>query len=169
MNSLPDILLFLQYIQISARHIGIVNLLMLIRFCQNPPQLVCEKRYKAAAEAFFQSARTVTGSVPTRVTSDGHDAYPGAIKAELGGTVKHRTNHYLNNHLEQDHRGSKQRTRPMEGFKSIESARRFCRVHDEVRNFLRPQSRRNEVVSLPQRRLLYTVRMHVLLTALAAA
>jgi hypothetical protein len=31
---------------------------------------------KAAAEAFFRSARTVTGRVPERVTSDGHDAYP---------------------------------------------------------------------------------------------
>ena len=52
--------------------------------------------------------------------------------------MRHRTNRYLNNHLEQDHRGIKQRTRPMGGFKSVESATRFCRVHDEVRNFLRP-------------------------------
>jgi len=26
----------------------------------------------------------------------------------------------------------------MGGFKSVEWARRFCRLHDEVRNFLRP-------------------------------
>ena len=30
-----------------------------------------------AAKAFFRSARTVTGVVPDRVTTDGHDAYPG--------------------------------------------------------------------------------------------
>lgn len=98
--------------------------------------LLSEKRDKAAAEAFFRSARTVTGRVPERVTSDGHDAYPGAIKATLGEAVRHRTNRYLNNHLEQGHRGIKQRIRPMGGFKGVESAQRFCRVHDEVRNFL---------------------------------
>ena len=104
-----------------------------------------------------------------RVTTDGHDSYPGAIKAELGEEVHHRTNRYLNNHLEQDHRGIKQRPRPMGGFKRVESAKRFCRVHDEVRNFLSPCSRRNESVSLAQRRLLYTARTRVLLTSLAAA
>ncbi len=75
----------------------------------------------------------------------------------------------INNHLEQDHRGIKQRTRPMGGFKNVDSAKHFCRVHDEVRNFLRPRSCRNEVVSLAQRRLLYTARTRVLLTSLAAA
>jgi transposase-like protein len=131
--------------------------------------LLSEKRDKAAAEAFFRSARMVTGRVPDRVTTDGHDAYPGAIKAELGEEMHHRTNRYVNNHLEQDHRGIKQRTRPMGGCKSVESARRFCRVHDEVRNFLRPRSYRNEIVSLTQRRLLYVARTRVLLTSLAAA
>jgi transposase-like protein len=131
--------------------------------------LLSEKRDKAAAEAFFRSARTVTGCVPQRVPSDGHDAYPGAIKAALGEEVRHRTNRYLNNHLEQDQRGIKQRIRPMGGFKSVASASRFCRAHDKVRNFLRPHSRRNEVISLAQRRLLYTVRTRVLLTSLAAA
>lgn len=129
--------------------------------------LLSEKRDKAAAEAFFRSARTVTERVPERVTTDGHDSYPGAIKAEVGEAVRHRTNRYLNNHLEQDPRGIKQRTRPMSGFQSVKSAQRFCRVSDEVRNFLRPCSRRNEGVSLAQRRLLYTARTRVLLTSLA--
>jgi putative transposase len=131
--------------------------------------LLSEKRDKAAAESFFRSARTVTGRVPERVTSDGHDAYPGAIKAAFGEEVRHRTNRYLNNHLEQDHRGIKQRIRPMGGFKSVASATRFCQAHDEVRNFLRPRSRRNEIISLAQRRVLYTARTRILLTSLAAA
>jgi putative transposase len=131
--------------------------------------LLREKRDKATAEAFFRSARTVTGHIPERVTTDGHKAYPGAIAAELGEAVRHRTTRYLNNHLEQGHRGIKQRIRPMEGFKSVESAQRFCRVHDEVRNFLRRRSRRNEVISLTQRRLLHTARTRILLTTLAAA
>jgi hypothetical protein len=57
----------------------------------------------------------------------------------------------------------------MGGFKSVEAAQRFCRVHDEVRNFLRPRSYRNEVVSLARRRILYTARTRILLTSLAAA
>ena len=128
-----------------------------------------ETRDRATAAAFFRSAPTITEVVPARVTTDGHDSYPGAIKAELGDAVTHRTNRYLNNHLEQDHRGIKQRTRPMGGFKSVASAKRFCRVHDEVRNFLRPRSRRNGVISLAQRRLLYMARTRVLLTSLTAA
>jgi putative transposase len=131
--------------------------------------LLSEKRDKAAAEAFFRSARIVTDSVPEGITTDGHNAYPGAIRTTLGEGVHHRTNRYLNNHLEQDHRGIKQRTRPMGGFKNVDSAKRFCRVHDEVRNFLRPRSHRNEIVSLAQRRLLYTARTRILLTSLAAA
>jgi putative transposase len=131
--------------------------------------LLSEKRDKAAAETFFRSARTVTDRIPARVTSDGHDAYPGAIKAVFGVEVHHRVSRYLNNHLEQDHRGIKQRIRPMGGFKSVTSATRFCRAHDEVRNFLRPRSYRHEEVSLAQRRLLYVARTRVLLTSLAAA
>ena len=38
------------------------------------PVLHGEKRDKAAAQAFFRTARTVTGSIPERVTTDGHDA-----------------------------------------------------------------------------------------------
>ena len=83
--------------------------------------------------------------------------------------MRHRTNRYLNNHLGQDHRGIKQRIQSMGGFKSVESAQRFCRVHDEARNFLRPRSRRNEVISLARRRLLHTARTRILLTTLAAA
>jgi putative transposase len=59
----------------------------------------------AAAEAFFRAAWMTTGVIPERITTDGHDAYPRAIHHVFGEQVAHRTNHYLNNHLEQDHRG----------------------------------------------------------------
>jgi transposase-like protein len=36
--------------------------------------------------------------------------------------VTHRTNRYLNNHVEQDYRGVKRVTRPMLGFKSFQAA-----------------------------------------------
>jgi transposase-like protein len=128
-----------------------------------------ETRDRTAAEAFFQSARTVTEVVPDRVTTDGHDSYPGAIKAELGDGVIHRTNRYLNNHLEQDHRGIKQRTHLMCGFKSFASAARFCRVYDEARDFFRARSQRNESVSLAWQRALHFGRMRVLMATLAVA
>lgn len=127
-----------------------------------------ERRNRAAAEAFFPSARTVTEIVPDRVTTDGHDAYPGAIRAEVGEGGSHRTNRYLNNHLEQDHRGIKHRTYPRGGFKSFTSAERFCRVYDEVRHFFRARSQRKEAVSLPRQRALHVGRIRVILSTLGA-
>src|SRR5215471_17090909 len=129
--------------------------------------LLSERQDQAAAEAFFRSARTVTDCVPDRVTTDGHSSYPGAIKAELGEAVLHRRSRYLNNHLEQDHRGIKQRVHPMCGFRTFVSAARFCRVYDELRSFFRARSQRNEVVSLAWQRTQHLGRMRVLLSTLA--
>src|SRR5271157_5485815 len=67
--------------------------------------MLSEHRNLVAAKRFLRSAKAVTGVIPDRVTTDGHDAYPRAIRMELGGRVRHRTNCYLNNRLEQDHRG----------------------------------------------------------------
>ncbi len=58
------------------------------------------------ARAFFRSAKTTTGITPDRVTTDGHDSYPRAIRTELGKQVRHRTSRYLNN-AGTDHRGLK--------------------------------------------------------------
>jgi putative transposase len=85
----------------------------------------------------------VTGVTPARVTTDGNDSYPRSIRTELDEGVKHRTNQYLNNRIEQDHRGIKGRYGPMRGFKSYESASRFCRCFDELRNHLQVRSRRS--------------------------
>jgi putative transposase len=106
----------------------------------------------AAAEAFFRSAWTVTGVIPERLTTDGHDAYPRAIRNVFGNLVMHRTSRYLHNPLEQDHRGVKQRYRPTCGLKTLAAAARFCHVFDEIRAFLRPRSHRNEPLTLEQRR-----------------
>jgi len=67
--------------------------------------LLSEHRDMAAAQAFFRSAKAATGVTPDRVTTDGHDSYPRAIQTELGKRVRHRCSRYLNNQLEQDHRG----------------------------------------------------------------
>src|SRR3712207_4242146 len=59
--------------------------------------MLSERRDMAAARAFFRSARSVTGQVPERVTTDGHRSYPRAIRTTLGRRVAHRTNAYRNN------------------------------------------------------------------------
>src|SRR5450432_2645368 len=61
-----------------------------------------EHRDMATAKAFFESAKMVTGIAPDRVTPDGHDSYPRAIRTTLGAGVHHRDSQYLNNRLEQD-------------------------------------------------------------------
>jgi putative transposase len=66
----------------------------------------------------------------TQSRTDGHDSYPRAIRETLGSEVIHRCNRYLNNRLEQDHRGIKQRYYPRRGFGSVASAARFCRAFD---------------------------------------
>jgi hypothetical protein len=48
-----------------------------------------------AARRFFRSARSVAGFVPDRVTTDGHNSYPRAIRSTLGRNVRHRTSIYL--------------------------------------------------------------------------
>ncbi len=68
-----------------------------------------ERRDMDAAKAFLREALEVSTRAPDRVTTDGHDSYPRAIREELGAAVTHRTNQYLNNWIEQDHRGIKQR------------------------------------------------------------
>jgi transposase-like protein len=50
--------------------------------------MLSENRDLAAAKAFFRSAKAVTGVTPDRVTTDGHDAYPRAIRTELGRHVR---------------------------------------------------------------------------------
>jgi transposase-like protein len=117
--------------------------------------MLSEHRDMAAAKAFFRSARSATGIVPDKVTTDGHGSYPRAIRSTLGKRVTHRTSIFKNNGLEQDHRGIKGRIRSMRGFKSFTSADRFCRAYDELRNHLRPRVRHNQHVPANRRRVLH--------------
>jgi transposase-like protein len=90
-----------------------------------------EKRDMEAAQQLCKHALTVVGHTPERVTTDGHASYPRAVRETLGDQVLHRTNTYLNNLLEQDHRGVKQWYDPMHGFGRFDSAARFCCAFDE--------------------------------------
>jgi putative transposase len=126
-------------------------------------------RSGGTAKAFFQTAKTVTDVIPDRVTTDGHDSDPRAIRTRLGEGVKHRTSRYLNNRLEQDHRGIKGRYQPMRGFKCPRSADRFCRGYDELRNLLRPRSRPHQHISANNRRLHFLRRTATVMGLLQAA
>ena len=128
-----------------------------------------EHRDMEAAKAFFESAKMAPGVIPDRVTTDGHDSYPRAIRTALGAGVRHRDSQYLNNRLEQDHRGVKGRCGPMRGFQSPRSAGEFCRAYDELRNFLRSRSRTNQQVSADYRRLHFLRRTATVLSVLEAA
>jgi len=128
-----------------------------------------QTRDMAAAKQFFQQAKAVTGCTPARVTTAGPDSYPRAIREVLGRTVLHRTNRYLNNRMEQDHRGVKQRYYPMRGFGSFAAAARFCSAYDEQRNYFRARSTPQEMVPLAEQRRLFRQRFAALQNLLAAA
>jgi putative transposase len=127
------------------------------------------KRDMEAAKRFFKGAKDVAGCVPERVTTDGHDSYPRAIRRILGRKVVHRTNRYLNNRLEQDHRGIKQRYYPMRGFGNFDSASRFCRAFDEQRQYFRYRSKSKETIPLSEQRQMFRQRFGALQYVMIAA
>ncbi|CAO3455115.1 Mobile element protein [Azospirillum largimobile] len=63
----------------------------------------------------------------------------------------------------------KGRTRPTRGFKFSTSAHRFCRAHDEVRNFLCPATRHNQHIPEAQRRAIHVQQVAALRDMIAAA
>src|SRR5260370_2778457 len=100
-----------------------------------------------AAQQFFKQAMAVVGHAPEHITTDGHRSYPRAVRETMGNEVVHRTNKYLNNRIEQDHRGIKQRYYPMLGFRNFVSAARSCRAFDELRHYFCPRSTMAATVS----------------------
>jgi putative transposase len=131
--------------------------------------LLSERRDMDAAQRFFAQALDLADHAPEQVTTDGHDAYPRAIRESLGPGVHHRTSRYKNNRIEQDHRGIKQRYYPMRGFGSFVSAARFCRAFEEQRQYFRAQARSDERISLAERRQRFRERYATVMAELAAA
>src|SRR5262245_59787595 len=86
--------------------------------------LLSEHRDITAAKRFFAQAIAKRG-VPEKITLDGYAASQAAgtaLQEEdiLPTDLTVRTNKYLNNVIEQDHRRVKQRVRPMLGFKRFD-------------------------------------------------
>ena len=85
------------------------------------------KRDVAAAKAFFRKAIKGQHDAPQTITLDGYAASHRAVrdlKADglLPAETKLRSSKYLNNLIEQDHRGVKQRIAAMLGFKGFATA-----------------------------------------------
>lgn len=80
------------------------------------------KRDVKAAKAFFRKALATQGRAPVSITLDGYAASHRAVR-ELPEhnprwkDTRLRSSRYLNNLVEQDHRGVKSRIKPMLGFK----------------------------------------------------
>lgn len=88
--------------------------------------LLSERRDMAAAKRFFRQAIDKCG-VPKKITLDGYPASHQAVaelqrEGVLPKNLMVRTNRYLNNIIEQDHRRVKQRVRSMLGFKRFDHA-----------------------------------------------
>jgi putative transposase len=86
--------------------------------------LLSEQRDKRAVKRFLTKAIHRHG-VPEKITLDGSEANEAAIKRDNeahGTSIEIRQIKYLNNIIEQDHRGVKRVTRPMLGFKAFEAA-----------------------------------------------
>src|SRR6202020_2613740 len=85
------------------------------------------RRDVAAAKAFFRKAAKSQGSPPTTITLDGYAASHYAVRemkaaGQLATDTRLRSSKYLNNLIEQDHRGVKLRIGPMLGFKQFRTA-----------------------------------------------
>jgi transposase-like protein len=118
------------------------------------------KRDVGAAKAFFREAIKRQGSTPRTITLDGYAASHRAVRemktdGQLPADTKIRSLKYLNNRIEQDHRGVKLRIGPMLGFKwfntaaivnaGIELLRRTAKVNSTLAGYaskiaVRPQS-----------------------------
>jgi len=128
--------------------------------------LLSEKRDMAAAQRCFTAALDAAGHAPEQVTTDGHDAYPRAIRETLGDGVTHRCSRDKHNRIAQDHRGIKQRDSPLRGFDSFVSAARFCAAFEEQRQYFRPVSQSGERVSLAERRRRFQERWAAVMAAM---
>ncbi len=124
-----------------------------------------ERRAMAAARRFFQRALDTVGHAPERVTTDGHDAYPRAIRATRGGGTTQRTSRDEHNRIAQDHRGSRQRYYPMRGFGSFASAARCCPAFEEQRQYCRAANQRGDHVSLTEQQCRFRARWATIMAA----
>ena len=66
--------------------------------------------------------------------------YP-TIRNVFANKTMHRDSKYMNNIIEQNHRGIKSRCRVMKGFKNIFCALVFCTAFEEIRQLFRMKNK----------------------------
>ncbi len=114
--------------------------------------LLTAKRDAKAAKRFFRKTlKAIHNQTPRVITVDKNPAYPKAIKElktakKLPEIVKLRQIKYLNNIVEQDHRGIKRLVKPGMGFGSFNTARRTIRGY-EIMNMMR----KGQILGVPKR------------------
>ena len=112
--------------------------------------LLTAKRDAKAVKRFFRKTlKAIHTSIPRVITVDKNPAYPKAIKElkaakKLPEIVKLRQIKYLNNIVEQDHRGIKRLVKPGMGFGSFNTARRTIKGY-EIMNMMR----KGQIVGVP--------------------
>ena len=92
-----------------------------------------DTRDQAAAERFFAQAINTAGIIPDQITTDKEPALYSAIANTFPKKTKHRDSKYMNNMIEQNHRGIKSRYKVMKGFKNIFCALIFCTAFEEIK------------------------------------
>ena len=104
-----------------------------------------------AAKRFFRKTlKAMHTQIPQVITVDKNPAHTKAIKElkaakKLPEIVKLRQSKYLNNIVEQDHRGIKRLVKPGMGFGSFNTARRTIRGY-EIMNMMR----KGQVIGVPR-------------------
>ena len=98
-----------------------------------------DTRDTKAAEKFFEQMVTTTGINPKQITTDREPAFRAAIHNIFQQTVKQKRAKYMNNIIEQSHRGIKSRARGMKGFKNPFSALIKCTTFEEIQQKLNPK------------------------------
>ncbi|MFC8012687.1 IS6 family transposase [Streptomyces cinereoruber] len=99
--------------------------------------LVQKRRDKAAARRFFRRLLKTTGQVPRVIVTDKLRSYEAAQR-EVMPSVEHRSHKGLNNRTEDSHQPTRQRERPMKGFRSAGSAQRFLSAFTGISPHFRP-------------------------------
>jgi transposase, IS6 family len=103
--------------------------------------LTAKRDAKAAKRFFCKMLKAIHTSTPRVITVDKNPAYPKAISElmtakKLPEVVKLEQSKYLNNIVEQDHRGIKRLVKSGMGFGSFNTARRTVRGY-EIMNMMR--------------------------------
>ncbi|MCP4762172.1 MAG: IS6 family transposase [archaeon] len=98
-------------------------------------------RDQVTAEKFFKQMQNTMSFDPEQITTDKEKALYPAIENTFNNTTKHRDSKFMNNIIEQDHRGIKSRYKVMKGFKNIFSALIFCTAFEEIRQFFRMKNK----------------------------